>query len=176
MAGGHSRRFGAEDKLLAKLDGQSLGQKIATRFAGWDWAQMRAVARPPLADAYQALGYHIVEPASENGLGDNLALGAQDLSAKALLILLADMPFISEAHVRAMLDAAHSTDAIVCTRTGEVRSPPVLFGRDHFADLRGLSGDTGAKVLFTGPGPIDVEVSADMTFDVDTPADLNRLG
>ena len=174
MAGGRSRRFGAEDKLLADLDGRSLGLHVAERFAGWDWAQKQAVAQPPLAQAYRDLGYTSVEPGADNGLGDNLALGARDLDAKAVLILLADMPFVSTTHVRKMLEAASSTAAIVCSRSGDVRSPPVLIGRDHFAALSALTGDTGARALFDDR-LVEIEASSDILADIDTQDDLKSL-
>ena len=176
MAGGQSRRFGAGDKLLAELDGQSLGRHVAARFAGWDWAHKRVVARPPLADANAALGYTVVEPLPGNGLGDNLALGAGDIEAEAVLVLLADMPFVSKVHVRGLLDAATSTASVVCTRTVEVRSPPVLIGRDHFAGLRALKGDTGARALFAAAGTnlVDIDAPPELTADIDTLDDFDR--
>ena len=174
MAGGQSRRFGAEDKLLADLDGQALGLHVAHRFAAMDWAQKKAVARFPLTRAYQSLGYDVVEPLPDNGLGDNLALGARDLDAQAVLILLADMPFVSADHVFRMLDATTSTATIVCSRSGDARSPPVLIGRDHFTTLRALSGDTGARALFDDT-LVEIESAPGTLADIDTPDDLKSL-
>ncbi len=173
MAGGRSRRFGPDDKLSADLDGQPLGLHVAIRLAAMGWAQKVAVTRAPLAFAYAALDYDVIEPGPGNGLGDNMALAARGLDASAVLILLADMPFVTVAHVTALLEAATSTASVVCTRAGDVRSPPVLLGRDHFADLRGLSGDSGARVIFAKAGNVaDIVAPSRLTADIDTPADL----
>ncbi len=173
MAGGRSRRFGADDKLSADLDGQPLGLHVAIRLAAMGWAQKVAVARASLASAYAALDYDVIEPRPDNGLGDNLALAARGLDAGAVLILLADMPFVTVVHVTALLEAATTTASIVCTRTGDVRSPPVLIGRDHFPALRALTGDQGARAIFAAAGNrVEILAAVEVTADIDTPGDL----
>ncbi|HVZ30076.1 MAG TPA: nucleotidyltransferase family protein [Asticcacaulis sp.] len=177
MAGGHSRRFGSDDKLLADLNGQKLGLRVAARFAELGWAEKLAVARAPLKSEFEALGYATIEPKAGNGLGDNLALGGQGLSdVSAVLVVLADMPFVTENHVAALLAAAGSTADAVCTRAGDVRSPPVLIGRDYFNDLRSLSGDAGARRLLDKAGANLVEIAgaAGIMADVDTVDDYMR--
>jgi len=177
MAGGLSRRFGAADKLLADFDGQPLGLQAATRLGGFDWAQRLAVAHPSLGPALSGQGFRVLEAPAGNGLGDNIALAARALDQVAgVVILLADMPFVTKDHVLAMMDAAPSADAIVCTATGARTSPPVLIGGAHFAALRALSGDEGAKrIIQTAGAELRlVSAPAEMTADIDTLEDLVR--
>lgn len=177
MAGGLSRRFGTDDKLLAELGGLSLGLHAASHLATLNWAQKVAVARPPLTTALEDLGYQVIEPAVGNGLSDNLAMGAKSLSdVAAVLIILADMPFISKAHVQTMLEAATSHTSVVCSCTKNVRSPPVLIGRQYFPDLLELSGNDGAKTILKKAGSHLIEVDASMTIavDIDTLDDYER--
>ena len=177
MAGGASRRFGADDKLLADIDGQSLGLKAATALALCGWAQKLAVANVSLANGFEFLGYKVVEAKAGNGLGDNMALGAGALDDVAgVLIILADMPFVTEAHIHALLETATSPASIVCTEVGRNLMPPVLIGRDYFGQLKTLSGDQGAKGLFALAGPnLDrVAAPANTMADVDTTEDFER--
>jgi molybdenum cofactor cytidylyltransferase len=177
MAGGQSRRFGDADKLLAPIDGQALALHVAGRLAPMNWGQRIAIAGDALAPGLCALGFAVVTPAAGNGLGDNIALGAERLdSVSAVLIVLADMPFVTAAHVAQMLDAAESQRSVVCTRFGTVTSPPTVIGRDYFPHLRGLSGDDGAKAVVQAAGAEVVAISADekLGADIDTIADLER--
>lgn len=177
MAGGRSQRFGVQDKLQADLNGLPLGLHAAARLAPLGWAQRLAVARAPLDGNLSELGFRCLRPAADSGLGDNLALAAEAFGDIAgALILLADMPFVTQAHVDQMMAAATSPANIVCSLSKGVRSPPVLIGRDHFPALRALSGDEGAKTLFKAPGTNLIEIAAndEVTVDIDTVDALAR--
>lgn len=177
MAGGQSRRFGDADKLLAPIDGQALALHVAGRLAPMNWGQKIAVAGDALAPGLRPLGFAVLTPAAGNGLGDNIALGAERLDGvSAVLIILADMPFVTAGHVTQMLDAADSQRSIVCTRFGAVTSPPTLIGQDYFSHLRSLSGDDGAKAVIRAAGAEVGAISADekLGADIDTIADLEK--
>ncbi len=177
MAGGSSQRFGHDDKLLAELGGLSLGLKAATTLADFGWAQQLVVARASLASSFDALGYRVIGSRAGNGLGDNMALGAGALGDVAgVLIILADMPFVTKTHVQAIVETASSTASIVCTQIHRKLMPPVLIGCDYFATLKALSGDQGAKGLFSAAGPnlVYVTAPANMTADIDTRQDYER--
>jgi molybdenum cofactor cytidylyltransferase len=175
MAGGYSRRFGMEDKLTTDFNGLNLGLHTPVRLASLGWGQKLAVARPPLKAALEDLGYKVWEPPLGNGLGDNLAHGAKSLGdVAAVLVVLADMPFVTKAHVEAMLDAARSSESVVCTRSKDVLSPPILMGRDHFPGLLALSGDQGGKALIVTSGADLIEMTVDnkLAADIDTEEDF----
>lgn len=175
MAGGRSNRFGDADKLLTELNGQPLGLHAAGCLAPLPWLRKIAVTRV-LHTELQALGYEIVAPAEDNGLGDNISLAARHLPPVTTLITLADMPFVTVEHIDAMLAAAETERAIVCTRGEHATTPPTLIGRAHFHYLLGLSGDEGARSVVRGAAADLVTIAAEETLiaDIDTPADLEK--
>jgi molybdenum cofactor cytidylyltransferase len=175
LAGGRSERFGQVDKLLADLNGRPLGLYIAHQLNDLNWGARIAVTSEALGSYLSDLGYTIVPTTEEGGIGDNMAKGVKALGhAKAVLIVLADMPFVTRKHVQAMLDAASGTQSIVGSRCEGTASPPVLFGQTHLKDLALLSGDQGARHLIarTPSHATWIEAGRDELFDIDTPADL----
>lgn len=178
MAGGSSSRFGVDDKLLAEIDGHKLGFHAASRLNELGWGQKLVVAPSTLAEGFESLGYLVVNPVPGNGLGDNLALGAGALKdLLGVLVVLADMPFVTETFIRTLLDTAGSASSIVCTRTARKLMPPALIGRDYFGHLQALTGDQGAKSIFAQAehNLSYIAAPADMTEDIDTPGDYRRV-
>ncbi|MGD9810729.1 MAG: nucleotidyltransferase family protein [Sphingobium sp.] len=178
IAAGRSARFGAEDKLLAPLGGWPLIQWAAAAGLTVETSRHYAItaeeARLPLPDRYRTL----INPDREEGLAASLriaARAAQEEGASALMILLADMPFVRPGHLSAMI-AAYRSDStrpvFSAPVTGGKPQPPVLFPAAFFPDLRDLSGDSGARAL--AAGATAMAVHSDDLFDVDTPDDLAR--
>lgn len=175
MAGGVSRRFGEDDKLLSRLNGVSLGLHTAKRLAAMPWAEKRAVAWPSLSVPLASLGFDVFEPRLGNGLGDNIALGAKGLgNVKGVVIALADMPFVPSSHFQRILDAANSSQSVVWTKSRELRSPPVFVGANYFSLLRASRGDKGAKAILADAGSelTDLIVESKAVRDIDTCEDL----
>jgi molybdenum cofactor cytidylyltransferase len=113
------------------------------------------------------------------GIGGSIALGVRCVrhAADAVLVILADQPRITAAHLSALIDHwSGADDEIVATAFAGTTGPPVLFPRDCFAELAQLGGDSGAKSLLSNPRytvrSIPFEPAA---IDIDTPADLDRL-
>lgn len=91
-------------------------------------------------------------------------------------MLLADMPFVDAAVVRAVVQRYRETYApLVAPYTMGRRANPVLFDRETFDDLRQLDGDQGGRALFERYPHEQVEWDYSITFDLDTPEDLERL-
>jgi molybdenum cofactor cytidylyltransferase len=178
LAAGRSARFGDDDKRAADLGGQPL---IA-------WAAQAGRAIPAIArflidsgdeknrlalDGYRTL----TNAAPDQGLSSSLRIAAQaavQAGAGALLILLADMPFVTGDHLRALLDArVRAPDRAVFTAREDGRAqPPALFPRTLFPALMALSGDRGAKGL--AGDATRVAAPPRLLLDIDTPADLDR--
>jgi CTP:molybdopterin cytidylyltransferase MocA len=118
---------------MADLDGAPLGIRAARNLAGIDAAAHFAVCQPGAAIAphFADLGYNIVENPNANlGLSSSLHLAvgaAAKTKAQALLIVLADMPFIMPAHINALI-AACDHDIIASTDGGQAM-PPAIFPR-----------------------------------------------
>src|SRR3546814_12755170 len=79
----------------------------------------------------------------------SLALGvsrAADCDVDAVLVCLADMPFINAGHLRGLLDRFDMSGAtIVASAYDGIATPPALFARRHFPTLAALAGDRGAR-------------------------------
>ena len=102
------------------------------------------------------------------------ALAAQASGVDVLLILLADMPFVSAAHLRALLaqSAAHPAQPVFSVAPDGVAQPPALFPSTFLPALAALKGDKGARSL--GDLAILVECPAAQLFDVDTVDELAK--
>lgn len=178
LAAGTSRRFGADDKLLAPLDGAPLALHAARRIVELAPGRRIAVCRDDhgmLARALAELGFEIVaNPYSERGLSQSLSCGIAKAAPgpeAAALICLADMPFVSADHLRSLIvrfDAA--TAPIVASTNGEAAMPPALFAHSLFETLRDSTGDRGGKALLAGA--VLVRARADELADIDRPGDL----
>lgn len=178
LAAGRSRRFGEQDKLVATLAGRPLLHWAAAAGRSINAAQHLVIAGPDfpqqlLPDDYGLL----VNPAPEAGLASSLRIAAghaRAVDALALLVLLGDMPLVTSAHLRSIL-AMHAGGAgrpIFSRNRAQAAQPPALFPASLLSELEGLSGDSGARGF--AEQALFVEAAADMLFDVDTPADLER--
>ncbi|NNU36022.1 NTP transferase domain-containing protein [Rhizobium sophorae] len=102
---------------------------------------------------------------------------ASNYPVGAALILLADMPEVSERHLLALRQAITGDRAAVFSRKGEILMPPAAFRRDLFDRLTELRGDEGARGLFSMlPGAGTISINPCESIDIDTVADLEAAG
>ena len=173
LAAGHARRFGS-DKLMADLDGAPLGIRAARNLAGIDAAAHFAVCQPGAAIAphYADLGYDIVENSNADlGLSASLHLAvgaAATTKAQALLIVLADMPFLVASHIDALI-AACGHDIIASVDGGQLM-PPAIFPRPTWPLLLDTKGDAGARIILSKARNLAAPIGS--LRDIDTPDDL----
>ncbi|MDA0785294.1 MAG: molybdopterin-binding/glycosyltransferase family 2 protein [Proteobacteria bacterium] len=185
LAAGQSRRMGAVNKLLIKVDGKPMMRHAvdAAREAGADPVIVVTGHQPDDVQAAagdQATFVH--NGAFDEGLSTSLRVGlsAVPASCDGALIALGDMPKVGAEHLRRLV-AAHDPDKghLICvpTRDGK-RGNPVFWDRRFFEDMASLGGDVGAKHLIGDYEDLVVEVpmSDDAVLtDVDSPAALERL-
>lgn len=173
LAAGQGVRFGS-DKLLAEIDGEPLGLKPARTLIGLPFASHIAVCKPDneLAAHYENLGFDVVtndQPDRGQAHSLHLAVKAVMMSnAKALLVALADMPFVSVAHLTALV--TRYDGLITASTNGHSSMPPVIFPRDVWPDLLATSGDAGARALLKAAKLVATPLGE--LRDIDTPADL----
>ena len=173
LAAGNARRFGA-DKLMADFEGAPLGARAAHELGGIAAAAHFAVCQPDaiIAAHYKRLGFDIVDnPNPGIGLSGSLHLAVEAAlrtDAQALLIALADMPFVHAAHVEALIAAC--TDNVVASFDGHQPMPPAIFPRSHWPDLLATAGDAGARHILARAEKLTAP--AGMLGDIDTPDDL----
>jgi molybdenum cofactor cytidylyltransferase len=119
----------------------------------------------------------VVNPFWECGLAGSVRLGverAEEEGADAVLLLLADQPWLdSEVIRRFLVRASGQTDLIIAAGYDGVLGAPMMFGSDWFAQLKKLEGDEGARSLVPQEaGRVEVIDWSEGAIDVDTPEDL----
>jgi molybdenum cofactor cytidylyltransferase len=176
LAAGRGTRFGG-NKLEAMLGDRMLGLHAAQTLSGLGCGQLFAVHDPAhaaLATSLNAEGFTLIDNFdADKGLSHSLALAANaavTTNADAMLVCLADMPFVTAAHLAILIDAGGSQ--IIASAVGETRMPPALFPRGVWPTLATLSGDDGARALLRDATII--QGTPEMLVDIDTRADLNR--
>ncbi|MEU3602163.1 nucleotidyltransferase family protein [Streptomyces sp. NPDC006798] len=186
LAAGGGRRLGGRPKALLRHRGRPLVEHAvaALRAGGCDpvYVVLGAAAEEVRARA-DLTGCAIVDnPGWERGMGSSLRAGLAALPpyADAVVVLLVDQPGIGAAAVARVRAAGTGTGraALAAARYDGVRGHPVLLGAAHWPDVaRSATADRGARsYLRTRPELALVECGdVAAPFDVDTPADLDRL-
>ncbi|MDX1482066.1 MAG: nucleotidyltransferase family protein, partial [Woeseiaceae bacterium] len=151
LAAGASTRFG-ETKQLARFDHQPL-VRLAVRAAeavcnsrtllvvGHDWQRVHRACAP-------LEGFLVRNEHYRAGMASSLAVAVKALPASAdgLLIALADQPLVDSSDLSGLAEKWRPTpDKIAVSRSDNVLSPPVIFPRSLFGDIRELDGDRGAR-------------------------------
>jgi molybdenum cofactor cytidylyltransferase len=103
-----------------------------------------------------------------------------DDDLEAVMVTLVDLPLITAATVRAVLDAYRDAPGapIVRPRRGNRHGHPAIFDRRLFAELRTADPSTGAKPVVHAHAAeeVSVDVADDGAFtDIDTPEDYERF-
>ena len=182
LAAGAGVRFGG-GKLLARLpDGAMVGERACRNLVA-AIPEVIAVVRPGenvLVQVLEAAGAR-VETCHEAvaGMGASLVHGVRaaiaSAQADAVVIALADMPWIRSDTLAAVVAAlARGRQVVVPLHQGK-RGHPVGFGSNHFAALAMLRDDEGARDVIAFADSvhrIDVD-DPGILRDVDTPADLD---
>lgn len=180
LAAGRSRRFGSGDKLLAPLCGKPLILHAAAAIARLDCnCRIAVCANEAVAELLSSRGYCIVSAEGTDApMSRSLAAGiaeASALGAAAALVCLGDMPFITAAHLDALLRRRRDTLApVMASSNGKTPMPPAIFDRSCFAALTTLHGDRGAREMLAGAQC--VEAPRGTLRDIDTEADLSAFG
>jgi molybdenum cofactor cytidylyltransferase len=133
-----------------------------------------ALARLPLLIAQN--------PGWAEGLASSIRAGLATLETfsrtlDAVLIAPADLPAFSAGAIAKLVAALHATGhSIAAARYAGRLGSPALFARSHFASLRALRGDEGARPLLAAhAGAIAAVDLPELALDLDTPADYEKL-
>ncbi|OAN44852.1 hypothetical protein A6A04_08315 [Paramagnetospirillum marisnigri] len=170
------------DKCLITVDGLPMvGHALRAALDGGLDPVVLVRGAEPLPGLSDRL-IQVVNAAPERGMGSSLALGVAALpdDAVAVVVLLADMPRVTAAHVErlaAAFDPGRGVEVVVPVCGGR-RGNPVLLGRRLFAGMSALTGDRGAKGLIEGHAALvaELEMDAAVLQDVDSPEDLQAMG
>ena len=151
LAGGASRRTGAENKLLLPFLGRTIIESTISSIlaagaddvivvTGHDAERIRSrLSGFPIRIVHNA-GY-------EQGMSTSIRAGVQAAQG-AVGICLADMPFIAPSTVRTLIEALENhPDKIIVPTYGETTGHPVLFAARYREELLHLEGDRGARLI-----------------------------
>lgn len=173
LAAGLGTRFGS-DKLTVSLNNLPVGLHIARTVSTLEFGWRLAVCSVGslLAQPYREYGFTIIDNTNpQKGQAHSLHLAikaAEQTEARAVLVTLADMPFVTEALLRRI----SSGSTLTASYNGQHAMPPVLFPRGYWAELLNMKGDAGGRALLHGAEKIDA--SATELRDIDVPDDLVR--
>jgi len=167
LAAGHSRRMRGDDKLLQKVGAVPLLRRIAQAALALP-APVHVVLPPPAhpasagrEGALEGLPLsRITAPPETTAMGASLAAGVAGVpyDAKAVMVLLADMPEIDAADLRRMARAYANVasapqppilrGASDSGKAGQLApGHPVIFPRRLFDQLTTLDQDAGAAAI-----------------------------
>jgi len=184
LAAGTSERFGAENKLLAEIDGAPLVRGVAENLVASRVAAVAVVTgcqAERIQDALAGLEVRFVtNPEFEKGLSSSLRHGVAAVGddPSGAMVVLADMPGTLVSVVDALIEAFEKEDCkkiVFPVDPKGQQGNPVIWPRAFFGELQGLSGDRGAKKLIEQhrAHTLGIPVENKNTLrDIDTPADL----
>lgn len=151
-AAGFSRRFGSDKRLLllpdvlTRIDQALPGRldRIVCVLKTSDKADTSRLIPESLQTKVEPVW---LDDRDNTGLGASLAAGSMACKSRdAVLVCLADMPFISTDTLNLVCDQASASRVVAPAYQGK-RGHPVCFGRAFFAELALLDGDQGARAI-----------------------------
>lgn len=180
LAAGAGNRFGSDKRQAVGVSGEPMLHSVLATYRPWfDTLLVVIPAHDEFGRAacekFSALAIH--NPNSAEGIGSSLRAAAtwleQNLSVRACVIGLADMPLIKPETVRAIRDlvALHAEPVVACTQSqlGFPRALP----RHYFSRLAQLQGDVGARAVVDWSSAMKLLVEdSSVLLDIDTPQDL----
>lgn len=170
LAAGIGSRFGGQ-KLLALLDGKPLIAHVVAAVAHLP----ALVVGPPELEPYISPARYVGNIQPERGMMHSLRLAHAAIDADdALLVLLADMPWITRGIVDTVISAAGGADVCYPIRDG-IGGHPVFFSPRARTKIAALPDDAPLRVLRDDPAfsLVTLPLETDEPYrDVDTQADL----
>jgi molybdenum cofactor cytidylyltransferase len=180
LAAGTSSRMGT-NKLLLELDGESVLRGTAKRLLAGGVSPLVAVLghQADLAARELAGLPHewALNPLYEEGINSSLKAGilaARGLQARAALVMLADMPFVTAEMIAAMLARYRESRApLVISDYSGVNAPPMVYDQSLFPELLTMEGEgCGRQVVKRHKAAAEVLAwPAAALRDLDVPAD-----
>jgi len=172
------------NKLLLQLEGRSvLRRAVDTALAsGLDpvlvvVGHQREHAEAELRGVRCRL---VANPDYQNGVNTSLRTGIRAVpeGCPAAVVMLADMPLVTEAMLRTLLEQYRGGSAPLVVSSYEgVDAPPILYDRALFDELRVLEGEgCGKKVVKRhSEEALRIRWPAMALTDLDLPADVERV-
>ncbi|MGH6735043.1 MAG: nucleotidyltransferase family protein [Methyloceanibacter sp.] len=185
LAAGCSSRFGRDNKLLAKINGQPMVRVVADALFGASCIDEVLVVTghdaPAVEGTLDGLKVRFIFNADwRDGMGGSIALGVSKLAAAldGAAIVPGDMPFLTSSvidRLGAKFQEYDGTSIVFpATPAGEQRNP-VIWPRRFFGLLEDLTGPEGGKRLLIELADSSCPVlipDERLLLDIDAPDDM----
>ena len=187
LAAGQSSRLG-QSKQLLEFQGECLVNRTVRVCLEAGIAKVLVVlgfeearVRTEVEAAFEPSAVQCVSnPYWAQGMGASIAAGASVLDAgtEGCWLLTCDQVAMQpEVLERMWARFAEGDASIVNCNYGDAVGPPVLFAETHFAALKQLNGESGAKsVISANRDAVRSVLFENGDLDIDFPEDLSRLG
>jgi molybdenum cofactor cytidylyltransferase len=185
LAAGTSTRMG-ENKLLFDLEGEPVVRRAVSRALAAGLDPVIAVLGHEAARVQRELddlAPHcriVVNPEYARGINRSLKTGIAALppEAAAVVVMLADMPFVTSEMIAALVSRYRATTApLVISDYDGVNAPPMLYDRALFPEFQAMEGEGCGKVVIRRHRA-EAEViawPATALTDLDVPGDYERV-
>ena len=187
LAAGSSTRFGPDNKLMVKVDGVPIVERIVKVIVECGVSKTMVVTgadHSELASLLDGYAVDILQNREWNqGMGKSLAFGVcaiPDENYSGIMVCLGDLPSLDVLVVRRILaefEKLYGKQIVVPSYRG-LRGHPVIFPIAYRSELMEVVGDNGAKNIINRDSDlvkiIDVDSSA-VIRDIDKRSDLECL-
>lgn len=155
LAAGASRRMLGRDKLMEEVDGMPLLRRQALRACAAS-APVFVTLPPaphPRYGALEGLDITVVAvPDASDGMNASLSAGLRAVPSEiqGVMILLADMPDITESDINTIIQGVdYNSDSLIWRATTQDGSAghPIVFHRQLIPELIALTGDKGGSKI-----------------------------
>ena len=184
LAAGTASRMGS-NKLLFELDGESVLRGAARRALAAGLSPLVVVLGHESDRAWREIEdlplERTLNPLYEQGINSSLKAGilaVRRLEATAVVVMLADMPFVTPEMLTAMVDRYRtSTAPLVISDYEGVNAPPMVYDQSLFAELLTMEGEgCGRQVVRRHRSEAEVlPWPASALTDIDLPEDYARV-
>lgn len=177
LAAGESKRLG-QPKQLVRIHDEALVDRAirAAREAGFDQIVVVLGASADEIRRQAKLEATVVtNPDWNSGMASSIQRGLDRLAPEtdAVILLNCDQPAVNAQHLKSLVDALDKSTIAASTYADRIGTP-AAFLREHFAALKSLRGDRGAREMLLADDVAKIALPGG-DFDIDTPADLERL-
>jgi molybdenum cofactor cytidylyltransferase len=168
------------NKLLLDLGGETLVRRAARAALGAGVDRVVVVLgheEPRVRAELTGLACTpIVNPDHAEGAGTSVRTGVRHVAAaaEAIVVVLADMPFVTAEMIATLVERYRDTRApLVVSHYGDVQAPPTLYDRALFDELLAIPGERCAKQVVRRHQHEAVAVAwpESALRDIDVPAD-----
>ena len=183
LAAGSSSRYG-QCKQLVEIKGVSLVRiaidKLATVLPCRQICVVTGANAETVTDNISDLPVDTVYNEQwQTGLASSLKAGIKNLKpdCPAVLITLCDQVLVRETHLQQLIRLwSDNPSKIIASAYSDTLGTPAIIPADFYPQLLALQGDTGAKSLLQKNITQLVSLSVpEAEFDIDTPADLQKI-